>query len=300
MSKPKSEPLYAVIIPHKDDTVRLEKCLHSLVVKTCSPDKLAATEVLVVDNGSDADLSPLMDQFPMVRFTSETRPGAAMARNRGVRETTADRIFFLDCDCVPRPDWLETAAQHIEGEEIVGGRIETFDETSGPRTGAQAFEAVFAFHQKTYIEQKKFSVTANLLTWRPVFEKVGDFRPGVSEDLDWCVRAGEKGFRLVYCDALTVAHPTRSDWAALCRKWRRLVDESFALHRARNGTTISWFLRAGAVLASPVIDLVRVWKSPKLNSARDRLLAAATLFRLRALRAWWMLKQSARQGANGR
>ncbi|MFW5899467.1 MAG: glycosyltransferase family 2 protein, partial [Jiangellaceae bacterium] len=87
--------------------------------------------------------------------------------------------------------------------DAVGGRVEVFHEDEGagpstgprtvPRTGAQAFEAVFAFENRAYVERKGFSVTANLVTRRAVFEDVGPFRPGLSEDLDWCARARARG-----------------------------------------------------------------------------------------------------------
>ncbi|MET1414851.1 glycosyltransferase [Roseibium sp. HPY-6] len=284
--------LFAVIIPHKDDVKRLQVCLDALVHNSRNTDVLRRGEVIVVDNNSEADLTGTIAKYPEVRFVSELEPGAAMARNRGVRETNADRIFFLDCDCVPDDSWLETAMLAIEDAEIVGGFIETFDETEPPRTGAQAFETVFAFRQKFYVEQKSFSVTANLLTWREIFTSVGDFRPFVSEDLEWCQRANRKNYKLTYDGRLKVAHPTRNDWRALSRKWRRLVDESFALHRLNEGSRLSWLIRAGMVLVSPSIDIFKVFKSKKKLSSNEKIRAATTLVRIRAYRALWMCQQA--------
>ena len=86
-----------------------------------------------------------------------------------------------------------------------------FDETPAPRSGAEAFEAVFAFDWRGYIANKGFTVTANMVTCRAVFADVGPFINGVSEDLDWYRRATAKGYRLQAAGDLRVGHPSRSD-----------------------------------------------------------------------------------------
>ncbi len=278
---------YAVIIPHFNDVTRLVRCLDALV-----PQLDEKTELLVVDNNSSADLSPLTAAYPDIRLVRENKKGAAEARNRGVLETTAPALFFLDCDCVPAANWLKTA-QDIHGTaDVVGGQISVFDETPAPRSGAEAFEAVFAFDNRVYVEAKGFSVTANLLTQRAVFEATGPFVAGLSEDLDWCRRATAAGFELRYADELQVSHPSRSDWAALCKKWRRLTEESFGVNGTQGGKArLRWLLRA---LLMPVSDLAhtpRVLNSQKLTGKECRR-AVATLWRLRLQRASWMLRQA--------
>jgi GT2 family glycosyltransferase len=123
--------------------------------------------------------------------------------------------------------------------------------------------------------------------------------PGLAEDMDWCRRATGRGFRLVYDDDLRVAHPTRQDWPALRRKWRRTTDETFLLHGTGAAARLTWALRAGVVLVSGPAHLPRVWRSPALASGLERRRAAGTLLRLRAVRAGWMLGQALRGGRHG-
>lgn len=283
-------PDHAVIIPHFNDAVRLKRCLSALTAQD-----LSGVEVVVVDNGSTVPLDGLAAGFPMVRFVTEAQPGAALARNRGVRETTAPHLFFLDADCVPADDWLAVARRAVDRADIVGGAIDVFDETPPPRSGAEAFETVFAFDYRDYFQRKGFSVTANLLTSRRVFAAVGDFIDGLSEDAEWCLRARGKGFGLALDEALRVAHPTRSDWPALKRKWRRITREMHALHRVGRsgvGANLSWAGRAVMMVGSIPAHLPKVLRSGRLTGSGDRLRAAATLARLRLLRAWWMLRQA--------
>ena len=276
----------AVIIPHYNDPDRLLRCLDSLV-----PQLDDTVEVVVVDNASTLPLTAVRAAHPDIRLVTETQKGAAQARNRGVAETQAQRLFFLDSDCVPAPDWIAVGRRAAGRGDLVGGTVTVFDETPAPRSGAEAFETVFAFDNRGYIADKGFSVTANLLTTRTVFERVGGFRTGLSEDLDWCRRATAAGFSLVHEDTLRVAHPTRQDWTALARKWRRLTDEGWGLQGRGAGARARWTLRALAMPASAVLHAPRVLRHSDL-SAQEKGRALVTLARLRLQRMGWMLRQA--------
>ncbi|MEO5620059.1 MAG: glycosyltransferase [Cypionkella sp.] len=284
--------LAAVIIPHYNDVTRLRRCLEALVPQAQG----GAFDLVVVDNGSTEPLQAVRSAFPQVRFILEAEKGAAAARNRGVVETTAPWIFFLDADCIPATDWLARAEDHARAQrkdvDLIGGRVEVFDETAPPRSGAQAFEAVFAFDNRGYVERQGFSVTANLLTRREVFVDVGPLRPGLSEDMDWCHRARAKGYRLIYDEALRCAHPTRTDWAALKRKWQRLTEEMFAVNGRSPTARLRWAARALAMLPSVLAHAPKVMTSPQLSGAGDRTRALVTLLRLRLWRARRMLGQA--------
>jgi len=290
-------PRIAVIIPHRDDAVRLERCLTALVPQLA--DRPGLAEAVVVDNASPADPAPLVARFGGIRCVNETTRGAAAARNRGVAETTAPVLAFLDCDCVPAQDWLARCHDVATRGDLVGGRVDTFDETPPPRSGAEAFETVFAFQQQRYIAEKGFSVTANLVTHRAVFDAVGGMAPGLSEDMDWCRRATAQGFRLVYADDLRVAHPTRRDWPALRRKWRRTTDEMYQLNGTGARARLRWGLRALAVTVSGAAHLPKVWRAAELTGA-ERRRAAGMLLRLRAQRGIWMLQQAIGGGTPNR
>ncbi len=280
----------AIIIPHYNDTERLLRCLTTLMPLVSAHNE--DIDVVVVDNASTHSLEAVRAAYPDLRLVTEPRKGAAEARNRGARETTAPYLFFLDADCVPHANWLETALKVRSRADAVGGRISVFDETPAPRSGAEAFETVFAFDNRGYVEKKGFSVTANLLTRRDVFDDVGDFVPGLSEDLDWCRRATAKGYTLVYEDTLHVGHPTRSDWAALRHKWQRINAESFGLIGNGPAARFKWGLRGLAMLPSILVHCARILTAQQLCGAREKAVALATLVRLRTLRCGWMLRQA--------
>jgi hypothetical protein len=214
----------SVIIPHYNDPVRLRLCLTALF-----NNDTRGVEIIVVDNGSPTPIDALIADFPTVTFLTEPEKGAAPARNAGVAASSGAILAFIDADCVPDLDWLSIVRSAAARADLVGGRVSVFDETPPPRIGAEAFEAVFAFNFKRYIEKQGFSGAGNLLTTRKVFDAVGPFRNGVSEDTEWTRRAVSMGYRLVYADDLRVGHPSRQDWPALREKWRRMTREGFAL-----------------------------------------------------------------------
>ena len=287
MNAAPQSPAYAVIIPHYNDVARLEKCLAALV-----PQLTDAGEAVVADNNSTADLASLKAAFPQIRFVTEMEKGAAAARNCGVRETSAPYLLFLDADCIPEVDWVETAFAVAQQADLAGGRVGTFDETPPPRSGAEAFETVFAFQQRRYVEKVGFSVTANLVTSRDVFEDVGPFRGGVSEDMDWCHRARDKGYRIIYADEMAVRHPTRSDWPALTKKWRRITHEMFHLGGTSVVARIRWIVRGALILGAAGPYTVRIWQSKRLAGSGEKWSATLTLWRLHLTRALWMAWQA--------
>ena len=281
----------AILIPHYNDVSRLLRCLDALL-----PQLQEGDELVVIDNGSDVSLAPVLEQFPGLRIVVETAKGAAHARNRGVAETCAPLLMFIDSDCIPATDWLAIGRTTLKRHhaDLVGGRVTVFDESPPPRSGAEAFETVFAFDFQSYIETKGFSGSGNLVTRRDVFAATGPFIHGLSEDLDWCHRATAQGYRLAYDDALRVAHPTRTNWSALARKWQRTTEEAFGINGTGIVARLRWGARALAMPASVLVHAPRVLRHPELQGGQERVRALFTLARLRLARMIWMLRQTVR------
>lgn len=279
-------PDVAVIIPHYNDVPRLMRCLEALMVQVT-----ADVEVVVADNASTVDLDPVREAWPGVQIVVEAEKGAGPARNAGVAATTAPWLMFIDADCVPAPDWLARGRAIAEADAVIGGRVDVFHETPPPQSGAEAFETVFAFRMRRYLEEGAFLGAGNLVTSRRVFEATGGFRPAVSEDKDWSQRAAKAGFRLGFDDDFAVSHPSRSDWPALRRKWRRLASEGFLTEGQGVRGRVRWVLKALLMPASILVHLPRVLGHPGL-SAGEKARAAGTLARLRLARMGWMLGQA--------
>lgn len=275
----------AVIIPHYQDFVRLDRCLQGLA----DAEQLKWTDVVVVHSGPTQHDFQVEKNFPWARFIRQPEPGAGPARNAGVEATSAPFLLFIDCDCVPDKNILTAARAALDRSDVVGGRISLFDETPGPRTGAQSFEVVFAFRQKQYVSRQQFAVTANLATTRAVFDAVGPFAKDLSEDREWCHRVVSRGFSIGYDKAMHVSHPTRGSWLSLSQKWRRLIREDYAGLPSGPVASLTWLGRTALMPVSILRDLPKIWFSPRLNGPSERIGASWTLARLRLWRAYQMI-----------
>ncbi len=158
--------------------------------------------------------------------------GAAAARNAALEVARGAIYAFIDSDCRPAPNWLEEGLKALESTDVVGGRVDVdFADPARPNA-VEAFEAVFAFDFKRYIEKEGFTGTGNMFVRRATFERVGLFRNGLSEDKDWSRRAMAIGLKITYCGNVVVSHPARRSWEELARKTRRVVRETVELKRA--------------------------------------------------------------------
>ena len=251
-------------------------------------------EVILADNASNVSLDLVRQRWPDVRIVVEKEKGAGPARNAGVEASSAPWLMFIDADCVASPGWLSRGREVADQDAVIGGRVDVFHETPAPKSGAEAFETVFAFQMKSYLEKDAFLGSGNLVTSRKIFDAVGGFRPAISEDKDWSQRAARAGFRLGFDDAFVVSHPSRQDWAALRNKWRRLTSESF-LTEGQNARA-KWALKAMLMPLSILMHAPRVFLHESLT-VDEKLRAIVTLTRLRLARMNWMIGQVLRNKA---
>ncbi len=275
-------PVVSIIIPHYDDLANLGRCLALLERQTLRPGDY---EVIVADNNSRCGIDAVRDcAGDRAHVVPAPEQGAGAARNAAVAASHGELLAFIDSDCVPAQDWLERGVAALARGDIVGGAVSVFCATPGAPNAVEAFEMVFAFRTRDYVERQHFAVTANMFARRADFDRVGGFSAVVAEDMDWCFRAREMGLSLVYGADVKVEHPARATWPDLVRKWRRTTRETYLLNARRRFARTRWLLRALAVLASPLPHLVQVWRSDRIGGVGSRIDASAILFRLRYFR----------------
>jgi glycosyltransferase involved in cell wall biosynthesis len=274
-------PRVSIIIPHYHSLPALDRCLNALGDQTYPSDRM---EIIVADNASpegEAAVADTIDGRASLVVVHER--GAGPARNAGVTLATGEILAFTDSDCLPEPEWLAAGVAALATFDFVGGRMKVLV-GHDDMTAVEAFERVFAFDNAAYVTRKGFSVTANLFCWRTVFDRVGGFRVGVSEDLDWCHRARAMGLRIGYAALAVVGHPARRTWPELTSKWTRLSAEAYALAAGRPGGRLRWLVRSCALPFSAVWHSGRVLSSNQLASPRQRVAALSVLYRLRIWR----------------
>ncbi|ODP36481.1 glycosyltransferase [Sphingomonas turrisvirgatae] len=272
-------PRISVIVPHYDDLKRLDRCLAALTAQSMPASDF---EIVVADNMSPIGREAVERVIAgRARLVLAADKGAGPARNAGVAASSGALLAFTDADCVPERDWLAEGIQALDDCDFAGGRMVVIAEHDGPRSGAEAFETVFAFDNESYVRDKGFTVTANLFCSRAVFDRVGPFQVGVSEDYDWCLRARAAGFRIGYAERAVAGHPPRADWAALRKKWQRLNAEMFELALQKRGGRLKWLAHTLALPLSVAAHAPCVLRSPALADRGERARGLATLARLR-------------------
>ena len=283
----------SVIVPHYADRAGLDRCLAALERQTYPRDRY---EIIVADNASPEGEAAVAETVAgRARLTVVTLRGPGPARNGGVTISRGQILAFTDCDCIPEPTWLEAGIAALRDVDVVGGAMEVLVENPAAITPEEAFEVVFAFDNRTYVEKKGFTVSANLFCSRKTFEMAGGFSVSqISEDLEWCRRAVSKGLRLGYAPEAVVGHPARATWADLIKKWRRMNREVFN-DQVRMKTfgmrgQLVWLLRALVLPATAVAHTPKALFARRALRARDRLGAVTVLYRLR----FWRLADNLR------
>ncbi|HVP98804.1 MAG TPA: glycosyltransferase family A protein, partial [Roseiarcus sp.] len=160
-------PIVSVIIPHYNDLANLERCMRLLAAQTLSRDKF---EVVVADNNSRCGVKEVERVCAGVaRVVPAPIQGAGAARNAAVEASRGRILAFIDSDCRPVPTWLERGLAALSSARIVGGSVGVDYEDPVRPTAVEAFERVFAFNFKRYIEEVGFSGTGNMFVPRDVF-----------------------------------------------------------------------------------------------------------------------------------
>ncbi|WP_309645999.1 glycosyltransferase [Phenylobacterium sp.] len=272
-------PKVSVVIPHYHDLKALDLCLRALAVQTYPASDF---EIIVADNNSPEGEAVVAQAIVgRARLAVVTEKGAGPARNGGVKLARGDILAFTDSDCVPEPQWLAEGLAALPAYDFIGGRVTVLVDDPARLTAAEAFERVFAFDFKTYINKKGFTGAGNLFCSRAVFDEVGGFRAAVSEDVEWSFRARSMGFRLGYAPRAIVGHPARRTWDELWAKWRRVNTETYALYKERTAGKLIWIARSLALPLSALAHTPKVFASDQLLGLNQRLAAVGMLFKLR-------------------
>lgn len=215
-------PRLSVIVPVYRDWPLLERCLAALRVQHWPVEDF---EILVVSNDEHPPPGHLATpgSLPAVHLLHEPAGHSYAARNAGLLVARGAVLAFTDADCTPAPGWLAAGWAALEADAdaaLAGGRVRT---VAPHRNLATDYDLVFAFHQDENV-RKGHAVTANLFVRRAVFEAIGPFNGALqsSGDFEFCRRAVQAGWRLVYAPEAMVNHPARDSVAALLRKNRRI------------------------------------------------------------------------------
>lgn len=94
-------PSVGVVIPCFRQAHLLGNAICSVVAQS-----YAASEIIVVDDGSDEEVAEALKPFPSVQLIRQQHGGACAARNAGLRAAKSEKLVFLDADDRLMPDGI--------------------------------------------------------------------------------------------------------------------------------------------------------------------------------------------------
>lgn len=226
-------PFVSVIIPVYRDWASLNWALEALAGQTYPKERF---EILVVDNDSADHTLPTLPNTNL-RILREDKPGSYAARNTGITSSKGKILAFCDADCRPCPSWVEQAVRFFAahpGCNRLAGKIELSYANEADVSLAELYETVFAFRQEEYARQG-VSATANMFSYRHVFEDVGLFDDTLLSggDLEWGQRASLAGSLIGYAPEVLVLHQARHSVQALIHKAKRVSSGYIELNHAQ-------------------------------------------------------------------
>jgi glycosyltransferase involved in cell wall biosynthesis len=177
----------AAIVPLYNGRRYIQDAIDSILAQEPRP-----SEIVVVDDGSTDAAGDLVAGLPEVRIVRQANGGEAAARNRGIRETTAPLIAFLDQDDVWLPGKLALQVPCLSDPaiDIVFAQHRLMVEDGARWFRPEAVDRVLTAE-----------LPGTMIVKRSAFARIGLYREDIrlGSDVDWILRARDAGlgFRLV-------------------------------------------------------------------------------------------------------
>lgn len=215
---------YSIIIPVFNKAALTRQCLETI---RATLDGAGEGEIIVIDNASSDETPQMLREFPWARvIRNEENRGYAGANNQGAQAAHGEFLVLLNNDIVAHAGWLTSMLRVAREPNVgaVGARLQFPSGTiqhagvriaSAPvgRAGFLAFHDMYNY-PGTYEEAQRVTdlqiVTgACLLTPRDLYLKLGGLDEAYwngYEDVDYCLRVGELGLRVVYDGEASLTH----------------------------------------------------------------------------------------------
>ncbi|MCR9198651.1 MAG: glycosyltransferase [Planctomycetaceae bacterium] len=225
-------PRVSIVIPVYNRPDLLADVLRGLTQQTCDVSEM---QVLVCDDGSTDDLSPIVRQYSAqlpVQLLRQENSGPAAARNLGIRHAGADVVLFLDSDVLPDPDLVKSLLSGLQDHPDWAGaeaRVVPVDGEPTPLWDAPVCESGGVY------------LTAAIAYRTGILRQVGGmdeaFKRAACEDVELAARVLPHG-PIGFVPAASVRHPRRRK--TLRMFWKKREDWRYVLYLALRHGFIGW------------------------------------------------------------
>ncbi|MBM3279160.1 MAG: glycosyltransferase [Candidatus Handelsmanbacteria bacterium] len=210
----------SLVIPLFNKAELTEQCLLGVARNTGNDQEY---EVVAVDNGSTDWTVYLLPAFEgdIRVLRNEENLGFAWACNQGVEAATGEYVVLLNNDTVPQPGWLEAMVRLADSDPLIGvvgalllypgsGKVQHAGLEMVKGLPEHVYRGAAADDPRVLVQRDLDMVTgACMLVRRELFLQLGGldaaYVNGV-EDVDFCLRVRQAGYRVVYCPECVVEH----------------------------------------------------------------------------------------------
>lgn len=222
----------SIIVTSYRNPELLKVCLDS--IKKCAVD--VAYELIVADSATQEDMEMMMrEEYPDVKFFPvKDNVGFQALVKRGLEYSTGKYILMLNGDIIVTPDAVRKMLEFLQENSnvgMVGPKLLNFNGTLQPSC-FRFYKPITIIYRRTFLS--KFSFAKRHLDWflmkdydhkavrevdwimgsavmisRIALKKVGLMDPRYfmyMEDVDWCRRFWENGFKVVYYSLVNMHH----------------------------------------------------------------------------------------------
>ncbi len=266
------KPFVSVVIPVYNDNERLKMCMDRLDKQTYGRENF---EIIVVDNNSTQNVSEITSQYKDIILLHEKKPGPYAATNTGLKKAKGPVIAFTASDVKPELDWIEKGVEGITSKDNIGilaGEINIFFANHEKPTTTELYEKVFEFNQKRAVKKVHFGITANVLTWKKLFDELGLYNDEHMSggDREWGLRVYNAGYEILYYPDCKVHHPARQI-DEFKRKLKRIINKGYFEPEENKSKFAKFFLKAGRYISVPFREFAGLVVSKKVKGFRKKL-----------------------------
>lgn len=222
----------SIIIPAYNTEEYIGQCIESVLNI-----KEIENEIIIINDGSTDKTFEIVKKYESknsnIKLINQNNQGASAARNRGIKESTGDYIYFLDSD-----DWIETGSfeKIVKGIENDYNNNEEIDVLVGKEKGFSEFTKI-----ETLDERIPKELVGKVISGKEFMEKSikGRF---------WNVRLPiylyKRSLLIENNIIFPIGRKSNEDEVFSINifyhtKKLKIVDEIFGNYRARNGSIMS-------------------------------------------------------------
>jgi glycosyltransferase involved in cell wall biosynthesis len=195
-----SEPAtVSVVIPTYNYADKVERAIKSAINQTLKP-----TTIVVVDDGSTDDTESVVKRIiqerkePQIKYIRQNNSGVAVARNRGISETSGKYVCCLDADDAIKPEFLQVCVDALEEDRSLGIAYTGLEYIKPDgETGKSPWPDEFDYDAQL---NRKNQIPTCCVFRKEMWERLGGYNQKYaptgagSEDAEFWLRAGAYGW----------------------------------------------------------------------------------------------------------